>query len=152
MSRREAMKVQSPFEQSETGSSLDAAAALLQELEVNTSDAIRRLRADERVAIKSKIVIRSGNAGDLQQPEIQGVTGDVSGSGCLVLSPIPLLVGTIYRLSFDRSVLDLPMVFARCLRCRLIREEAFECGFAFFSRLELPSAVEPRPAASSIVA
>lgn len=111
--------------------------ALLEELEANKSDAIRQLRADKRVSIKAKVLIQPGNSGDLHRMKIQGVTGDVSRRGCLVLVPGPLLVGDVYRLTFDRAALDLPMVFARCLRCRLIREEAFESGFSFFSPIEL---------------
>jgi hypothetical protein len=54
------------------------------------------------------------------------------------LLPLPLLVGDVYRLQFERNTLDLPLTFARCVRCRLVREDAFEVGFAFFSAICLP--------------
>ncbi len=34
---------------------------------------------------------------------------------------------------------DVPLVFARCVRCRLLREEAFEAAFAFFSDVSIAS-------------
>ena len=49
----------------------------------------------------------------------------------------PIGVGDVYRLSFDRSVLDLESLFVRCLRCRLVREDAFEAGFSFFQPVDL---------------
>ena len=71
--------------------------------------------------------------------KVKGVTGDISEGGCSVLLPIPVPVGDVFRLHFDRSQLDLPMTFARCLRCRLVREDAFEAGFVFFKAIALPS-------------
>ena len=43
----------------------------------------------------------------------------------------------MYRLSFDRTVLDVESLFVRCLRCRLVRENAFEAGFSFFQPVDL---------------
>ena len=72
---------------------------------------------------------------------MHGVSGDVSSGGCLLLVATPLMVGDIYWLTFDRSVIDLPPAFGRCLRCRLIREDAFEAGFKFLSPVTLPGGV-----------
>jgi hypothetical protein len=73
--------------------------------------------------------------------KIQGVTGDVSAGGCQVLFPIPLGVGDIYLLTFDKSKVAVDSVFARCLRCRLIREDAYEAGFKFFDPIDVSEAV-----------
>jgi hypothetical protein len=51
----------------------------------------------------------------------------------------PMLVGDVYQLRFAKGELDLPIVYARCLRCRLVREDAFESGFVFFEKIELAS-------------
>ena len=56
--------------------------------------------------------------------------------------PIPAMVGDIYRLTFDKELLDVPTIFARCLRCRLIREDSFEAGFAFFTKIKLPQVAQ----------
>ena len=51
--------------------------------------------------------------------------------------PIPISVGDVYRLRFDKKVLDLPIVYARCLRCIYLREDAFEVAFQFFTSITL---------------
>lgn len=117
----------------------DEAFDLLQDLEKNRTEEIRHQRAHFRLAIKSRVVVKPGNASDMLKFKVQGVTGDISQGGCSVLLPIPIHVGDVFRLNFDRSELDIPMTFARCLRCRLVREDAFEAGFAFFNPIALPT-------------
>ena len=116
----------------------DAAFHMLQELEQNTPEEIRRQRTHFRLAVKARVILQPGNASQLLTLKIKGITGDISEGGCSVLFPIPPAVGDVYRLQFDRTVLDLPLTFARCVRCRLVREDAFEAGFAFFSPICLP--------------
>lgn len=117
-------------------------ADLLDELERNRPEVIRKQRAHQRVRIKVKVIIRPGNTSDQSKLKIQGMTGDISEGGCCVLSPLPLGVGDVYRLEFEPSVVGVPIVFARCLRCRLVREDAFEVGFAFFRPVPLADAGE----------
>ena len=141
-----------PFEQAGSERSVADSFMMLEELQASRSDEIRKLRADECVTIKSRVIVQPGNTGDLHRLKIQGVTGELSRIGCLVLMPTPLQVGDVYRLTFDRSMLDLPMLFARCLWCRLVREEAFEVGLAFFSPIELPRQLDPQRADPAIEA
>ena len=124
-----------------TGGALndDNAFDLLQELEQNKSDEIRRQRAHFRVAVKAKVTLQPANASQMLDFKVQGTTGDLSEGGCQMLFPAPIKVGDIYRLQFDRSELDLPMTFARCVRCRLLREDAFEVGMTFFSPVTMPA-------------
>jgi hypothetical protein len=110
---------------------------LLQDIERQTSDKIRKQRAHDRICIKTKVILQSGNSSDLLSFKIQGITGDVSEGGCRAMFPIPIQVGDIYRLQFDREQLDVPLVFARCMRCKLVREDAYEAGFSFFSPLKI---------------
>ena len=119
----------------------DDAFAVLQELEANTPEEIRRQRAHFRLSIKAAVILQCGNTSQLMSLKVKGVTGDVSQGGCSVLLPIPIQVGDIYRVQFDRKMLDLPLTFARCVRCRLVREDAFEAGLAFFTPIELPEQV-----------
>jgi hypothetical protein len=111
---------------------------VLQELEQNTPDEIRRQRTHFRMAVKAKVVLQPGNASDQFKLKIQAVTGDLSEGGCRILSPVPPRVGDIYRLEFDQKTLPVPITFARCVRCSLLREDAFEAGFAFFSAIAMP--------------
>ena len=121
----------------------------LADFERNTSDSVKRSRTSTRVRVKSKVVAQPGNSGDRLKFKIQGVTGDVSTGGCQILFPIPLRVGDIYWLTFDRQQLKLDSIFARCLRCRLIREDAYEAGFKFFDPIDL-SAATPTQTSDSL--
>jgi len=116
----------------------DEAFDLLQDLGRNTPEEIRRQRAHFRLAIKAAVVLQPGNASDILAMKVKGTTGDISEGGLSALFPIPPRVGDIYRLQFDRKTLDLPLTFARCVRCRVVREDAFEAGFSFFSSITLP--------------
>ena len=112
---------------------------ILAELEGQTSDEIRKRRVHERIVIKATVILRPGNSSAQLDLKMQGVTGDVSKGGCSAMYPLPVQVGDIYRLEFDASQLDVPIVFARCLRCRMVREDAFEANFKFFSPITLPA-------------
>ncbi len=127
--------------QDDTLSENDALESLA-DLEHNKSDVVKRARSSSRIRIKSKVIAQPGNSGDRLKSKVQGVTGDISAGGCQILFPIPLRVGDIYWLTFDRNVLDIDSVFGRCLRCRLIREDAYEAGFKFFQPIDLSGAVE----------
>ena len=122
---------------------------LLQELEKNKSEAIRKMRSHERVSIKSKVIIQSGNTSQLMDFKIQGITGDISPGGSQMLMPLPLNIGDIYRIKFDENMLNLPMTFARCIRCKLIREDAYEVGFIFFSQLNIEDAIVDSPSSNA---
>ncbi len=113
---------------------------LLQELEQQTPEAIRRMRSSERQSIKVGLEVFPGNSSDRKPGvSIEAVTGDISTGGCCLMTSSPIQVGDVYQLRFTKGELDLPIVYARCLRCRLVREDAFESGFVFFEKIELAS-------------
>ena len=116
-----------------SGDALDA----VEDLQRNSADEIRRQRTHERLKVKTKVLVQPGNASELLKFKVQGTTGDISVGGCRLLTPVPISVGDIYRLTFDPSQLNIPLTFARCVQCHLIREDAFEAGFAFFNQVEL---------------
>ncbi len=119
----------------------DEAFDMLQELSANTPDELRRQRTSFRLTIKTSVILQAGNASEMLTFKVKGVTGDISEGGMSAVFPIPARVGDIYRLAFDRKTLDLPLTFARCVRCRVIREDAYEAGFAFFANICLPENV-----------
>lgn len=120
------------------GKDLTDALELVEDLERNTSDEVRRQRSHARVQIKACVTVQPGNSSDRGKYQAQGTTVDLSEGGGKVLLPEPCHVGDIYLLTFDRRELDLPITFARCVRCSLIRENAFEVGFRFFAPIGLP--------------
>lgn len=111
------------------------------EIEKNTPQQVKQQRSHARIAVRAKVLAQPASTSSRNRFQTQGVLGDVSRGGCLILFADPLRVGDIYRLSFDRGTLDLEPQFARCLRCRLVREDAFEAGFSFFHSIDL-SALE----------
>jgi hypothetical protein len=114
----------------------------LSEFERNKPEIIKRARSTSRIRIRSKVIAQPGNSGDRLKSEVQGITGVVSAGGCQILFPITIGVGDFYWLTFDKNDLDIDTVLGRCLRCRLIRENAYEAGFKFFNPIDLSSAVE----------
>ncbi len=112
----------------------------LQDLEQQTTEEIRKKRKHERKSVKAQVTLQPGNSSDLLKYKIRGIIGDISEGGCGAMFPIPIGVGDIFRLTLDRNDMELPLVFARCRRCRLIREDAYEAGFSFFTPIKLPVA------------
>ena len=109
----------------------------LLEMKANVPAAIIQQRASRRIEIRAHVTARPGNSSQRHQSSWEGVTGDISRDGCQVLFPRTMTVGDIYWLTFeDKSVVD-DAVLARCVRCRFIREDAFETGFKFFERIQL---------------
>ncbi len=114
---------------------------ILRELEQSTPEAVKRLRAHARLTIRARVIVEPANMSERGSWRIQGVTGDLSAGGTQILVPRPLHVGDIYLLSFDRKAIDIAPAFARCLRSRLVREDAFEAGLKFFEPVSLPEQV-----------
>jgi hypothetical protein len=124
--------------------------ALLEEIERQGAGKVALERIHERVAVRAKVILRPGNASQARELKLQGVTGDLSQGGCRALFPVPVLVGDIYRLEFDIAWLESPIIFARCLRCRMVREDVFETGFEFFNAIPLDPA-RPRAGAKDLL-
>jgi hypothetical protein len=120
------------------------AAAIIAEIEKSTSSQVKKMRSHERIAVRAEVHAQPANTSDRRRFETQGVLGDISQSGCLALFSDPLRVGDIYQLSFDRSTLDVEPLFARCLRCRMVREDSFEAGFRFFQVVDLAALEQPK--------
>ena len=109
---------------------------LIKDLERQNVEEIKQLRAHERLEIKIDLLVHSANSSSLQAP-VKGTTCDLSQGGLMAVFEKPVGVGDVYRIEFGKGPVDLPVVFARCLRCRLLREDAFEAGFNFFNEIRL---------------
>ena len=114
---------------------------LLESLESQKSENIASQRVFARIEAKLKVVVRPANSSQLAELRVQGVTADISRGGCRLLLPVPLGVGDHYRLEFDATEHQLPLTFARCTRCRLLREDAFEAGLQYFTSIDLPQSL-----------
>jgi len=116
----------------------------LSDLERNTSEAVISQRSSARLEIRTKIRVSPGNASQRHTMTIEGLTGDISNGGCLVLASYPLMAGDIYWLSFPDDNLRLGSMFARCVRCRMVRDDTYEMGFSFFNDVEVAGAIKHR--------
>ena len=110
---------------------------LLRDLERQTVETIRQQRQHDRFEIQIAVEAHPGNASAPADDRRSGETMDISEGGCRARFSRPVAVGDIYRLEFDSSALHIPVVFARCVRCGLLRESTFEAGFTFFTPITL---------------
>jgi c-di-GMP-binding flagellar brake protein YcgR len=122
-----------------TGQSPPETDALIDELAQGTPDAIKKLRHHTRLSIRVKVIVEPASLSHRDGVRLQGVTGDISAGGTQILLARPLRIGDLYQVSFDREQLDLPSVFALCLRGRLVRPDAFEAGLRFLEPIVLPN-------------
>lgn len=112
---------------------------LLRGLDPAQSHTLARARAHARLELRLPVRARPANASEREREIVAGLSVDLSRGGCRLVAVRPLRVGDVYRLEFDAPELALPATFARCLRCRLLRDDAFEAGFEFFGELDLPA-------------
>lgn len=112
---------------------------LVAELAASTNDSARAMREATRLMIRAKVLVDKGSLSARDGTTLQGITGDISTGGTQLLLPKPLNIGDVYYLSFDRAEVDLPPVFALCLRGRQVRPDAFEAGLRFLEPVRLPT-------------
>ena len=123
---------------------MDAIEAL-RELSGNQDQAVVAARASERVDIQTGVVVRPANASERDRYAHDTVTADISDGGCMLLSPQPLMTGDLFWLEFSEKHVRIGSLFARCMRCRVVSEGAFEVGFKFMNPIDLRSALVSQP-------
>ena len=100
-------------------------------------------RKHARMRVNAKIELHLGNSCDRNQSAIKGICRDVSVAGFAAVLESPPQVGSIYWSSFEPSQFDWHPVFVRCMRCRLLTEDAYEAAFAFFTEQPIPQLRPP---------
>lgn len=115
------------------------AEALIDELSQSTPEAVKKMRSHTRLSIRVNVVVEPASLSHRTGVRLQGITGDVSAGGSQILLPRPLNIGDVYQISFDREKLDIPNVYALCLRGRQVRPDAFEAGLRFIEPVTLPT-------------
>ena len=111
---------------------------LLHSLEQQKGVEVGQSRMHARVQVELKVVVRPANSSERARFRLQGITADLSRGGCKLILPMPVGVGDVFRIEITGVEAPIPMTFARCLRCRLVREQVFEAGFSFFAPIDLP--------------
>lgn len=123
---------------SEVTDAIDA----LADLERNTSKLIAAQRSCERIDIQAKVIVRPANCGQRHTERFDGLTEDISNGGFMSLMARPITVGDFFWVTFDDEELKIGSTLAQCLRCRLIRDDAFEAGFRFPQPIDLTTAIK----------
>ncbi len=113
--------------------------SLIVELSKSSSDAVKKLRSQARQSLRVKVFVEPASMSAPNGVRFQGVTGDISSGGTQILLARPLAIGDVYQISFERSELDIPPVYALCLRGRTVRPDAYEAGLRFLEPVTLPS-------------
>ena len=114
---------------------------LLDKIGRSSLQEVHQLRLHERIEVRLDVLVQPGNSSDRGRYEARGHTKDVSKGGCRCILPSAPIVGDVYRIQLHDGEHTLPMAFARCLRCRLLSEDSFDCAFAFFSPLDAPEII-----------
>ncbi len=110
---------------------------LLMQLKANTPASVLSQRTSSRLELRISVLLRPGNASERHVEAIPATSADISEGGCQLVLDRPIWVGDFFLLEFDRAHLDIDPVMARCLRCRLLTEHSFECGFKFSTAIEI---------------
>ena len=113
---------------------------ILRDLEAQTSEESREKRYHKRLTAKLRVILQPGNSSDMLKLKLQGVTGDLSRNGMGAMFPLPIGVGDIFRLQFDKAHVNLPVIFARCIHCQMVSEDAYRTGFRFFTEIDIDQA------------
>ncbi len=112
---------------------------MLSDLQRQSREQITKLRKHARWELSAPVKLSPGNQSAGKECHIEGTSVDFSAGGCMANFPVPVPVGDVFRMEVEDKELDLPMVFMRCLRCRLVREDVYEAGFSFFNPITLPN-------------
>jgi hypothetical protein len=114
---------------------------LLQKIENLALEQVCKLRMHERVEARVPVRLDAANRDD-SVPSVKGVTQDLSPGGCRAIMRAAPHVGDIFRLEIELEKDAGQTLYARCLRCALLRDDAFDVAFQFLSELALPEADE----------
>ena len=109
----------------------------INELANNTEQMIRARRKKERQRIDAPAQIVPGNLSERTSLSFNGTCHDISSTGCRIVLNRPVNVGDIFFLTLDTNDFEFDPHFVRCIRCHMLREDSFECGFSFFTEIEL---------------
>lgn len=109
----------------------------LADLERNTSQVIAAQRTCKRVDIETRVMVQPANCGQRHTERFDGLTADISNGGFMALMARPITVGDFFWVTFDDKELKIGSMLAQCLRCRLVRDDAFEAGFKFPQPIDL---------------
>ena len=94
--------------------------------------------ASRSFLLNVQLLIRPSNSSQRHENPIRGYCKNLSQSGCGIVTDSPPRVGDLYRFEMSADTIHpIHGCHARCVRCHLLDEEAFEVGFSFLSPVDL---------------
>ncbi len=111
---------------------------LLAGLEHSQAVDLQQVRSTATLPVKATVEIRSADACSRASVLAQGQTSDLQRHGVSCVLTQPVLPGSVFHLSFDRSILNLEPQMAVCNRTSMLSDTAFESHFRFVREIDPP--------------
>ena len=109
----------------------------IQDLEANSKENVNARRYANRLELNCEVNLLPGNVSDRNGQDFNGKCRDVSNRGCRLVLTKPLVVGDIYLIKIKATAFGGDLIFGRCVRCHMLREDTFECGLNFLSPVSI---------------
>lgn len=94
--------------------------------------------ASRTFPVNVQLLIRPSNSSQRRETPLRAYCKNLSQSGCGVVTDCAPKVGDMYRFEMPSDTTHpIHGAHARCVRCHLLDEEAFEVGFSFLSPVDL---------------
>lgn len=129
----------------------DGLLSAINDLAANTQDEVQARRFANRLELNCATKLVPGNVSSRDGTEFDGKCRDVSDNGCRLVLSRPLIVGDIYLIEIDSPTFRGDLVFGRCVRCHMLREDTFDCGLNFLSPVSIESTQASQAKSSSLI-
>ncbi len=110
---------------------------VLEELELNQPKDVMEIRCIDEVEVKSTIWVEPGNASDRDGHKLVGMSSRIGKMNVTTVFSRPLRVGDVYRITFDKDVVDVESCYGLCRRCRFVNADTFESMLTFFAPVRM---------------
>ncbi|MCA8949638.1 MAG: hypothetical protein KDE27_09060 [Planctomycetes bacterium] len=112
---------------------------LLDDLEIRCAADVTAARDMATVRRRVRVEVRPGNASERVGPPNSGDTTELRSQVVTAVTPLPVMVGDVCHVTFDRDQLDLAPELAICDRCTMLGDSQFEVRLKFVREIALPS-------------
>ena len=110
---------------------------LLDELELRCQTNVAAVRESTSQHARVRIDVRAGNACERHGLLTELRTSQMNSSAVVGIAAMPLMVGSVFHLTFERGQLDLPATLAVCDRCVMLGDDSFELRLRFATPIDL---------------
>jgi hypothetical protein len=123
----------------------DRSHATAEDFDLRCSTGVAAARDQLTLRTHARVFVRPANAVDRGQPPVPLQASELSPCDVLGIAELPVMVGSVYHLEFDRTAADVPATLATLIRCTMLGDASFELRFRFLQRVELPRTATRTP-------